>query len=243
MDRLLEATARAERDHFWFRGFRRIVEPLVADAAAGRRVRVLDCGCGTGHNLTWLRRYGPSYGIDLTWAGLQFARASGIHGVARATAASLPFRSAEFDIVTSFDVLYSLPDPIEAAAIREMHRVLRPGGRLIVNVAALEMLRGNHSILSNELRRYSRRLLSSRLEGGGFRVLRASYTNFTILPLIAGVRLAQRVSGHVESQDEISIPPAPVNAILTALLAAEAGALRVVNMPLGSSLFAVAEKR
>jgi hypothetical protein len=66
MDRLLEATARAERDHFWFRGFRRFVEPLVARAAAprpgpgraGRDPDILDCGCGTGHNLVMLRRYG-----------------------------------------------------------------------------------------------------------------------------------------------------------------------------------------
>lgn len=49
MDRLLEATARAERDHFWFRGFRRFMEPLIAGVAAGRRIEILDCGCGTGH--------------------------------------------------------------------------------------------------------------------------------------------------------------------------------------------------
>ena len=70
MDRLLEATARAERDHFWFRGFRRFIEPLVADAARGARLEILDCGCGTGHNLHMLRNYGRAYGIDLTWAGL-----------------------------------------------------------------------------------------------------------------------------------------------------------------------------
>ena len=242
MDRLLEATARAERDHFWFRGFRRFVEPLVASAAGGRRLEILDCGCGTGHNLGMLRKYGRAYGIDLTWAGLQYAHEKGDRLVARATAAQLPFTDARFDLVTSFDVLYALDDEVERLAIAEMARVLKPGGTLIANVAALDALRGNHSILANEVRRYSRGDLRRRLETAGLRVTHSSYTNFTILPLVAAIRLKQRLSGHVESNEEISIPPAPVNTLLSGLLAAEAAALRVVNMPLGSSLVAVARK-
>ncbi len=243
MDRLLEATARAERDHFWFRGFRRFVEPLVARAAGTSSPRILDCGCGTGHNLLMLRRYGPTYGIDMTWAGLQYARGRGERSIARGTVAQLPFPGGCFGLVTSFDVLYSLEDDVETAAIGEMYRVLQPGGTLIVNVAALDALRGNHSVLSDEVRRYSKADLRARLEAAGFRVAHSSYTNLTILPLVAAVRLTQRLRGaHVESQDEISVPAAPVNAALSALLALEAAALRVVNMPLGSSLLAVAIK-
>jgi SAM-dependent methyltransferase len=243
MDRLLEATARAERDHFWFRGFRRFVEPLVAAASAGRRPRILDCGCGTGHNLRMLERYGSAYGIDLTWAGLQYARAQGGRAIARATASALPFASERFGLVTSFDVLYSLPEEIERAAIAEMFRVLEPGGTAIVNVAALDALKGNHSVLSAELRRYSKPDLTRRLEAAGFRVERASYTNFSILPLVAAVRFRQRLAGaHVETEEEITIPARPINAALSGMLALEAAALRVVNMPIGSSLLAVAVK-
>lgn len=243
MDRLLEATARAERDHFWFRGFRRFMEPLIAGVAAGRRLEILDCGCGTGHNLHMLRRYGRAYGIDLTWAGLQYAHKRGERKVARATVGALPVPDARFDLVTSFDVLYGLPDEVERAAIAEMVRVLRPGGFAIVNVAALPSLRGNHSVLGGELRRYRRAELREKLETAGFRVTRSSYTNFSILPMVAAVRARQRLSGHVESEAEISVPAAPVNGALSALLGLEAIALRVVNMPLGSSVMAVAQKR
>lgn len=246
MDRLLEATARAERDHFWFRGFRRFVEPLVAGAVQGVRqgVRpeILDCGCGTGYNLHLLRKYGRAYGIDLTWVGLQYAARQGERLVARASAAQLPFSDARFDLVTSFDVIYSLEEQVERAAIEEMFRVLKPGGRLVLNVAALEWLRGNHSVLGREVRRYGKADLRRRLEAGGFRVTHLTYTNLTILPMIAAIRLKQRMSGHVESQDEIAVPAAPVNGLLSGLLAVEAAALRVVNMPLGSSLLAVAAK-
>lgn len=242
MDRLLEATARAERIHFWFRGFRRFVEPLIAGAALGIGPRILDCGCGTGHNLHMLRKYGRAYGIDVTWAGLQYARGQGERQVARASVAALPFAEARFDLVTSFDVIYALEDAVERAAIGEMFRVLKPGGTLVLNVAALDALRGNHSVLSGEIRRYTRRDLRRRLEGAGFRVTHSTYTNFSILPLVAATRLIQRLSGHVESQEEITVPAAPVNAFLSGLLAVEAAALRFVNMPVGSSLLAVATK-
>lgn len=243
MDRLLEATARAEHDHFWFRGFRRFVAPMLA--AAVRNVpapSILDCGCGTGNNLTWLRRYGRAVGIDLTWTGLAFAHDRGERAVARASATKLPFPDAAFDVVTSFDVIYALEDADEAAALTEMFRVLRPGGHLVINVAAMDLLKGNHSVLAGEVRRYSRASLGARLRATGFEIERITYTNATILPIVAAVRFVQRVSGHEESQDEIAIPAAPINAALSAVLAIEAGALRFANMPFGSSLLALARK-
>jgi SAM-dependent methyltransferase len=247
VDRLLEATARAERDHFWFRGFRRFVSPMLDRAAAGRRdLRLLDCGCGTGTNLrVLLEPYGRAWGFDLTWTGLQFARVSGVTRVAQASAAAIPYPSAAFDIVTSFDVLYCLPDQIEREAIREMWRVLRPGGAAIINVAAMEILRGNHSVLSAELRRYSRAGLRERLERAGFRVERMTYTNAALFPVMLTVRGVQRMMGLAperEAECEITVPPGPVNAALGALLAVEAGVVRAVPMPFGSSLLCLARK-
>jgi len=242
MDRLLEATARAERDHFWFHGFRRFVGPMLSRAAAGRSMAILDCGCGTGNNLTMLRRHGRACGIDITFSGLAYARRRGERQVARASATCLPFAANQFDLVTSFDVLYAFGDEMERDALNEMYRVLRPGGQILINVAALKALTGNHSVLGGEVRRYHRRELADHLERTGFTVLRITYTNFTLLPIVAGVRWTQRLAGHRESTQEMTVPSAPVNAALSALLAIEAAALRYVNMPLGSSLLALAQK-
>jgi SAM-dependent methyltransferase len=246
MDRLLEATARAERDHFWFRGFRRFVRPLLRRAAAGGgRIDALDCGAGTGANLRLLAEVARPFGVELAWTGLQHARSAGLTRIARATVASLPFEANRFSLVTSFDVLYCLEPDDERAAVGEMFRVLRPGGFLVVNVAASPVLRGNHSVLSRELRRYTRSSLRRLLAAAGFDVLRLTYTNASLFPVMLGVRLAQRAAGfqpEERADAEISIPAAPVNLTLSGLLALEALALRAIDMPFGSSLLALARK-
>jgi SAM-dependent methyltransferase len=246
VEHLLRATARAEARHFWFRGFRAFVTPLLRRAAAGRRdVRLLDCGCGTGANLALLDTFGRAYGFDLTEIGLRIGRQSGRTRLARATVAAVPFPTAAFDIVTSFDVLYSLADLDEQAAISEMFRVLRPGGVAIVNVAAMRVLRGDHSVLSREVRRYSRDDLRGRFERAGFVIERLTYTNAVLFAPLAIARLIQRRRGlraESEAGGEISVPPEPVNTLMTGLMHIEAVFLRAFDLPFGSSLLCLARK-
>src|SRR4029453_14046634 len=99
------------------------------------RPRLLDCGSGTGTNLSWLQQYGVPFGVELSWRGLQFGYERGLRRLTQASVGALPFAASSMDVATSFDVLYCLEDPVEEAAISEMFRVLRPGGALIVNVA------------------------------------------------------------------------------------------------------------
>jgi SAM-dependent methyltransferase len=244
---MLEETYRAETGHFWFRGFRRFVSPLLSQATTGlSRPRLLDCGCGTGANLRLLHEFGIPFGIDVTARGLKFAHDNGIPRLARATAAHLPFLASTMDVAVSFDVLYCLPDNEERQAIAEMYRVLKPGGALIVNVAALDMLKGDHSVLVSEVRRYTRRGLSEKLKAVGFRIDRITYTNASIFPLTAAVRALQRLRGVKADGGErgdFYVPPAPVNALLSGALTLEAAAIKTgLNMPIGSSLLCLARK-
>ena len=126
-----------------------------------------------------------------------------------------------------------------------MFRLLKPGGFAIVNVAAMESLRGDHSVLSHEIRRYSRGQLRDRLVAAGFHVERITYTNFTLfVPMVVARSLQRRrgLKNEAEAQQEIAVPAAPVNAALTGLLWVESVYLRWFNAPAGSSLLCLARK-
>ena len=244
---MLEETYLAEQRHFWFRGFRRFVGPLLARATAGlAQPRLLDCGSGTGANLDWLEQYGVPFGVELNWRGLNFGHDRGLRRLTRASVGALPFATGSIDVATSFDVLYCLEDPVEESAIFEMFRVLRPGGALIVNVAALDMLKGDHSVLVSEVRRYTRGRLRSKLERAGFRIDRMTYTNAALLPITAAVRALQRLRGvkpEGGERGDFYVPPAPVNALFYGALAVEAMLIAAgIDMPAGSSLLCLARK-
>jgi SAM-dependent methyltransferase len=244
VDELLEKTYRAEERHFWFRGFRRFVRPLLEEAVAGvPRPRVLDAGCGTGRNLVMLDALGRPFGVDITALGLAFAARNGRRTVARATVTELPFPDASFDLVTSFDVLYALDDEQEPAAFSEMARVLKPGGAVVINVAAMDAARGGHSAaLGAEQRRYTTAAMRRSLERAGLAPVRLTYTNALLFPVLAGVRLMQRRIGWPVPGVELDVPPAPVNAVLSALMSLEAGIVRRIDMPFGSSVLCLARK-
>jgi len=241
---MLEATARAEDRHFWFIGLRRHARQMLDAALRGGTVHVIvDCGTGTGRNLDWLQQYGLAVGIERSAVGLRLGRARRGRLV-QATVTALPVATASADLVTSFDVLYCLDDASEAQAVGEMFRVLKPGGIALINVAALDILRGAHSTLTHEVRRYTRTRLGARLEQAGFRLERLTYTNMATFPITLASRLADRLTGRAAkgSAAEFTVPPAPINAILDAALAVEAGLARFVNLPVGSSIMAIARK-
>jgi len=244
MDAMLRATARNEEDHFWFRGLRRQARLLLDAALEGRKIEhIVDCGAGTGRNADWLREYGHVVAVERSQTGLDAARARG-RSMVRGSVTALPLRDASMDLATSFDVLYCLDDDSEAQALREMHRVLKPGGLVIGNVAALDMLKGSHSTLTMEVRRYTRASLSEKLTRAGFRIRRVTFTNFTPFPFALGVRGLERLRGRADeaSDADLQTPAAPVNAVFDLSLRAEAAWLKIANLPIGTSVMAVAEK-
>jgi SAM-dependent methyltransferase len=244
MDAMLTATARAEDAHFWFRGLRRTAQRLLDGALGGRRIdRIVDCGAGTGRNLDWLNRYGLAVGVELTPLALDVGRTHGRRMV-RGSVAALPLPSLSMDLATSFDVLYCLDDATEATAMSEMFRVLKPGGLTLVNVAALDVLRGSHSTLTHEVRRYTRARLRERLERAGFSVERLTFTNFSLFAPALASRGLERLRGTAAqaSDADLQTPPAPINATLNAALTLEAALVSKIDLPIGTSIMAVGRK-
>jgi SAM-dependent methyltransferase len=245
MDAMLHATAAAEDRHFWFKGLRRHGRALLGHALAGRTPRlIVDCGAGTGRNLDWLSALGPAIGVELSPTALAYGRQRG-RRLVRATLMALPFADESVDVATSFDVLYAFDAADGRRAVAEMRRILRPGGIAAINLAALDILKGSHSKLTEERTRYTRRGLRALLTESGFEIERLTFTNMTPFPFALAVRVFERLTGRdrTGSAAALKVPPAPVNAAFDALLALEAAWLRIGNLPVGSSLFAVVRKQ
>jgi len=243
MEERLELTRQAVATHFWYRGFRQFVVPVIASVLGNRRnLRLLDCGSGTGDNLAFLAPYGRAVGVDLSLPGVALARASGHRGVG-GDVARLPFLAESFDVATSFDVLQQIHG--DAEAVREMARVVRPGGVLILTLAALECLHGDHNVVWDELRRYTPSSAAELIRQAGLTPVRVSFLFASLFPILFVSRTVQRVTRRFRPLNEtsdISVPSPPVNAVLTWLVTAEALLARIVPMPIGSSLLVIARK-
>ena len=229
----------AEDRQWWYAGMRAISFALLDRASTGAAPRSLDCGCGTGAMVRQLARRGRAVGVDLSPEALRLARTRGAT-VARAGLLALPFPDGAFDCVTSFDVIYHRWVTDDAAALREMARVLRPGGLLLLRVPALKMLWGAHDEAVHSRHRYTRGEVRRLLAQSGLEVLRATYANSLLLPLLLARRSLDRVFGRHGS--DVAFLPAPLEAAFGAALRLEATLVKHVSLPLGASVFALARK-
>jgi SAM-dependent methyltransferase len=228
---------RHEADHFWYQG----VHALFAGAlrAEPRRARILDAGCGTGGLIRSLERSAPDarfVGFDLSPLALRFARERGHRDLARASIERVPFRDGSFDAVVSADVLYHAGVLDDAAALRELARVVRPGGAVLLNLPAHPGLRGAHDAQIHTARRYSRADVRRLAAAAGLEVEKLRWFNCALLPAALLVRVLSR-GGPARS--DVSLPAAPLNALLSAWLRMEAWWTLRLPLPIGLSLFAV----
>jgi SAM-dependent methyltransferase len=236
----------AEEAQWWYVGQRAIAHAILEPAlpAAGGPgdpgPRILDAGCGTGGNLVHLARLGRAVGVDLVTEATAGCRKRGVTAV-RGEVLALPFPDRTFDVVTSFDVIYHEWVPDDGVAVAEMARVLRPGGLLLVRVPALKVLWGAHDEAVRSRHRYTRRELGGLLESRGLEILRSTYCNSLLFPLLLVRRTLDRLLGRTGS-DVGFLPPALEWSFRHALLAEAALVRRGWSSPLGASVVALARR-
>jgi SAM-dependent methyltransferase len=231
-----------EGRHWWFLGRRKIFLAVLDQALGGRKERALDFGCGTGAFLPYLERYGDVSAVDVDESAVAFCHQRGRSEVLHVRAGSpLPFEDETFDLVTTLDVIEHIDDDV--TALRELRRVLRPGGVLLVAVPAFMFLWGDQDEISHHYRRYRAPQLARHLEQAGLTVERTSYFNSLLFAPIAAVRLLRRfVRAPTAERTDFTMGPPALNALLGRAFGAEAGLIARTRLPVGVSLLAVARR-
>jgi SAM-dependent methyltransferase len=233
-----ELMYRVEDHHWWYAGMRAITAAMLANV--GAPARILDAGCGTGRNVVELGKLGQTVGVDVSAFPLALAARRGLTRLARASVGALPFADGTFDVVTSFDVLCHGAVVDERAALRELRRVLKPGGCLLLQLPAHAWLQSVHDRAVDNVRRYSAREVRTLLADAGFTLRRLTFANTVLFPLAALKRLADRARHDPDRPSDLTTGFGPAAPLLRAVLGLEARLLRRVDLPFGLTLVALA---
>ena len=239
----LDKQAAVEKTHWWFRMRRALLTNGLSSPRLENNSRILEIGAATGGNFQVCQQFGNYYALDLSSYALGVCQGKGIGNLVRANGRSLPFDGDQFDAVIAFDILEHIEEDNEA--IGEIFRILKPGGRLLVNVPAFQWMFSAHDSAFDHVRRYQPNELESKVAEAGFAIDYRTYWSFFIFPAVALVRAA---SGQQKSQQETKTDfdrklPKPAEWMLNALARLELALIRRrISLPIGISLLCFARK-
>ncbi|WP_425230953.1 class I SAM-dependent methyltransferase [Sphingomonas sp.] len=239
MDRIVyDRMAAHDSTHWWYRARREILaDYLTRYGALAADARILEIGCGTGHNLPMLARFGEVEAIEIDAAARTIAAERLGKPVGDAPLPALPgVERGAYDLVAVLDVVEHIEDDV--AALAAMRSLLKPGGKILIAVPAHQWMWSAHDVVNHHHRRYSRATLRRAIAAAGLKPTRLRWFNSLLFPLAAAARIAGRITGKDDSDD--SPPPAPVNALFERIFRLERHLVGRVPMTPGVSLVTLA---
>ena len=239
MDRIVyDRMAEHDSSHWWYVARRDILHDYIARyAGLPKDARILEIGCGTGHNLVMLRQFGDVDAIEIDDAAREIASKRLGKPVSAAPLPELPgVERGAYDMIAVLDVVEHIEDDV--AALKAMKDCLKPGGKILIAVPAHQWMWSAHDVVNHHHRRYSKTSLKAAIAAAGLETRKFGYFNSLLFPLAAAARIAGRLRGKDDSDD--SPPPKPVNALLGAIFRLERHLVGRVPMTPGVSIITLA---
>jgi len=241
MERVVyQQMAELDDRHWWYRARRRILAELIRrEARLPAKARILEIGCGTGHNLAMLAGFGHVDGLELDEEAAALSEKRLGRKVMRSPLPELDQVPDNYDLIGAFDVIEHIED--DHAALAAIATKLKPGGKFMMTVPAHPWMWTAHDVANHHKRRYSKRALRSLIENSPMKLERLGYFNSLLFPVAIAERAASKLRG--KDNGDVSLPPAPLNGALEAVFASERYLVGRLPLPPGLSLFAVASAR
>jgi SAM-dependent methyltransferase len=227
-----------DQRHWWYQARRKILEDLIRRSIRPPgNAQILEIGCGTGHNLEMLGKFGRVDAVELD----DESRAIAEKRLGRAiVSARLPelagIPDGKYDLIAALDVIEHIDE--DAPAIAAIAGKLKPGGKFIMTVPAHPWMWSAHDVVNHHKRRYSKAALKRLIEGSPLKLDKVGYFNSLLFPAAVAERVASKVRGKDDA--DVKLPAAPLNSALRAVFAAERHLVGRLPLPPGLSLFAVA---
>ena len=238
MERIVyDRMAEVDQLHWWYRARRDILSDLIRrKVRPPAEARILEIGCGTGHNLAMLGAFGKVDAIEVDAAARSLASARLGRAVMDSPLPGLSgVEDGAYDLIAILDVLEHIEK--DRAALVGMASKLKPGGRILITVPAHPWMWSAHDVVNHHKRRYTRRTLRKVVAEAGLKLDMLTWFNSLLFPLAAAARVAGRLTGREDGDDKL--PPKPVNKLFEAIFGLERYAIGRLPLPPGVSLAAI----
>ncbi len=234
-----------EDSHFWYRGMRDITQSLLQRFLPSQKHNtILDAGCGTGAGIEFLKKYGIVHGFDISPRAVNLCHQRGLENVIAGSIDDIPFDDGKFDLVTCFDVLGQREVSSDRRAMKELYRVLKPGGILFIRIAANNWLYGYHDVAVHTRHRYNASEIVSLFQSNSLEPLYTTYANFFFFPPIAAMRMVKRFFSAKESvESDVNTVHPFINFLAYYPLFFESKIVHYAPLPFGLSVIGIAQKR
>lgn len=238
MERVIfDRMAALDQTHWWYVARRRILSDVIARLARPpENARILEIGCGTGHNFSMLGAFGTVDGLEVDATARQIASARLGRAVGSAPLPALNgIADGSYDLIALLDVLEHVAD--DEAALASIRAKLKPGGRILLTVPANRWMWSAHDTVHHHFRRYNGHDLRAVINKAGLTPELVTHFNTILFPLAAAFRVLGKITGREEADD--AQPLAPLNAAFTSLFGLERHLVGRVPLPFGVSLLAI----